>query len=103
MADLMAEGMERREAVACARRMMGLDDESLTLPASERRLIRLVLAVAGQWRMGGGGLAVMRPIALDMTAVDVTARWLGIAPDARLFEGLAIVEREALKLMRTGQ
>lgn len=103
MADLMAEGMDRREAPAAARRIMGLDTADLVLPASERPLIRLVLAVAGQWRMGGGGLAGMQPIGLDMTAVDVTARWLGIIPDARLFDGLAIIEREALKLMRAGQ
>jgi len=103
VADLTAEGMERREAVAAARRIMGTDTEALVLPAAERPLIRLVLAVAGQWRMGGGGMAGMRPIGLDMTAVDVTARWLGITPDARLFDGLAIIEREALKLMRAGQ
>lgn len=94
--------MDRRAALAGARRMMGQDVDAVILPASERPLIRLALATAGQWRMAGGGMAAMRPVALDMTAVDVIARWLGIAPDARLFDGLAIIEREALKLMRTG-
>lgn len=99
----MAEDMSRKEAVASAREMMGLEADSVILPASERPLIRLILAVAGQWRMGTVGLGGMRPIAFDMVAVDVTARWLGITPDARLLEGLAIIEREALKLMRKDQ
>lgn len=98
----MAEGgLTRQQAVTTARRMMGLEDQVITLPSAERPLIRLVLASAGQWRMGPAGLGGMRPIALDLVAVDVAARWLGITPDARLFDGLAIIEREALKQMRT--
>ena len=33
-------------------------------------------------------------------AEAIAARWLGIVPDAWLMNGLAILEREALKLMR---
>lgn len=97
----MADGMDRREAVASARQIMGIDADGLVLPETDRALIRLVLAVSGQWRMGGGGMGPMRPIAFDMVAVDVTARWLGITPGAHLLDGLGIIEREALKLMRT--
>lgn len=100
--DLMAEGgLSRPDAVKTARAMMGVEEDAIVLPMSERPLIRLVLASAGQWRMGPAGLGGMRPIAIDLVAADVAARWLGITPDARLFDGLAIIEREALKLMRT--
>lgn len=96
----MASGLDRREAIAAARAMMGDEGASVELPASERPLIRLVLASAGQWRIASQGLAGSRPVAFDLIAIDVAARWLGITPDARLFEGLAVIEREALKLMK---
>lgn len=97
----MAEtGADRREAVTIARAMMGAEDATVVLPETERPMIRLALAVAGQWRMVGGGLGGSRPVALDMTAVDATARWIGITPSPHLFDGLAIIEREALKILR---
>ena len=104
VSDVMAEtGAEREEAVRIARKMLGSDERIIILPVSERDTIRLALASAGQWRMAPSGLGGARPIALDMTAVDVTARWLGIQPSAHLFDGLAIMEREALKSMRKTQ
>lgn len=66
-----------------------------------RPLIDIVLATMGQWRMGGGGLGGMRPVALDLVAVDVAARWLGIAPDAGLLRDLRMIEQEALIAMRS--
>lgn len=99
MDDLVAEGMTRAEALAQARTLAGQTPGGVRLPASERPLVRLALATVGQWRMVAGKKGVHR-IAFDMTGVDVTARWLGITPDARLLDGLTIIEREALKLMR---
>lgn len=43
----------------------------------------------------------LQPVALDLVAVDVAARWLGITPDAALMRDLQIVEHEALGAMRT--
>lgn len=96
-------GLDRSDAVAMAKAMLGADETSLELPRSEYPLIRLVLASAGQWRIAPQGLGGARPVSLDLVAVDVAARWLGITPDARLFEGLSIIEREALKLMKEAQ
>lgn len=96
-------GADRAEATRIARSMTGADDVTIVLPVSERPTIQLALAVTGQWRMVPQGLGGSRPVALDMTAVDVTARWLGITPGPHLFEGLAIIEREALKTMRSRQ
>lgn len=94
-------GADRAEAARIARSMTGADDLTIILPVSERPTIRLAIAVSGQWRLAPAGLGGSRPVALDMTAVDVTARWLGITPGPHLFEGLAIIEREALKTMRS--
>lgn len=66
-----------------------------------RPLVDLVLALIGQWRMAGGGMAPLRPVGFDLVAVDVAARWLGIAPDAALMRDLQVVEQEALAAMRT--
>lgn len=96
-------GVDRAEASRIAGKMTGAGSASITLPVSERPTIRLALAVSGQWRLAPCGLGGSRPVALDMTAVDVTARWLGITPGPHLFEGLAIIEREALKIMRSRQ
>lgn len=101
--DIVAEtGATQAEAMVTARRMMGAEAGLVRLPEREQPLIRLILACAGQWRMAQAGLAGMRPFALDMNAVDAIARnWLGITPNPDLLDGLAIVEREALRLMRT--
>jgi len=97
----MAEGMSQQEAIEAARAMTGQDEpETLLLPLRELPLIRLALKTHGQWRMVPVGLGGAVPVALDLVAVDVAARWLGITPDARLFDGLSIMEREALKLKR---
>lgn len=71
----------------------------LVLPRSLRDAINLALAMIGQWRMAGGGLAGMRPIAFDLSALDVAARWLGIAPSPGLFRQVAVIEAEGLKAM----
>jgi|GEM_PF-1745776 hypothetical protein len=93
-------GVSREEATRIARSMMGDQEGTVILPESERLTIRLALATAGQWRMAPYGLGGSRPVALDLTAVDAAARWLGIAPSRHLFDGLAILEREALKALR---
>lgn len=99
----MAEGMTRDAAITAAKSMMGQDDpkESIILPAFELPLIRLVSAVHRQWRTEVIGLGQSYPVAFDLVAVDVAARWLGLKPDARLLSGLQILEREALKLKRS--
>ncbi|QFQ88269.1 hypothetical protein F8A10_12185 [Paracoccus kondratievae] len=98
----MAEGMTRPEAMTMARTMVGEGEVSnVLLPASDHDLIRLILASNNRWLRASAGLGPSIPIGLDLPAVDVTARWLGINPDARLLDGLMILEREALKLMRT--
>ncbi|MFE3838889.1 hypothetical protein [Pseudogemmobacter sonorensis] len=97
----MAEAdVDRDQAVRIARAMLGADEQTVILPVSERDTIRLALASAGQWRIAPYGLGGARPVALDLTAVDVAARWLGIQPSTHIFDGLAIMEREALKTMR---
>lgn len=98
----MAEGMDRPTAQVMARQMVGQDEpEKILLPKSERPLIRLLGAIHNRWQRAPAGLAGLVPVAFDLAAADVAARWLGIEPDARLLDGLSIIEREALKLMRT--
>ena len=96
----MAQGLDEASARTAA---SGLVDEpgALTLPETMRPLIDLVLATLGQWRMAGGGMGPLRPVALDLGAVDVAARWLGITPDAGLLRDLRVIEHEALVLMRS--
>lgn len=96
----MVEGMTRDQAMVAARQMAGLDEqaEGLRLPATDMPLIRLALACRRQWRVEVHGLGQSLPVALDLVAVDVAAKWLGITPDAHLLDGLSILEREALKL-----
>ncbi len=77
------------------------EDEFLQLPSAERPLIQLVLTCHNRWQRVGAGMGGSLPVAFDLPAVDVAARWMGIIPDARLMNGLTIIEREALKLMRT--
>lgn len=98
----MAEtGTSRAQAMAIAREMLGEDDAGpLVLPVSERDTIRLALQVSGQWRMMQTGLGGSRPVAIDRVAIDAAARWLHITPRPEIIEGLTIIEREALRLMR---
>lgn len=85
-----------------ARKMVGEDETGeILLPVSDRPLIRLAVACRSRWQLAPGGLGQSIPTAFDLPAVDVVARWMGIAPDAHLLAGLTILEREALKLMRT--
>ena len=71
----------------------------LELPVSLKPAIQLALAMLGQWRMAGGGLSGMRPIAFDLNALDVAARWLGITDTPALFRQIGLIEGEALKAM----
>lgn len=98
----MAEGMTRPEAITAARKMLGEEEEDghIMLPRAFIPLIRIALAVRQQWRMQGAGMGVSLPVAFDLVAVDVAARWLGITPGARLLNDLSVLEREALKAMR---
>lgn len=91
----MAEGMDRKDALDLLKEEGA--DHPIRLPTRERPLIRLALATVGQWRIAVGLGAAAR-LAFDMTAVDVTARWLGITPTPALFDGLSVIEREALKI-----
>lgn len=73
----------------------------LTLPASLRPVIQLALATVGQWRTASADLVGTVPVALDLTALDVAARWLGLTPSPDLFDDIRTIEAEALHLMRT--
>lgn len=98
IADLRAQGASEATAKAQAASLREISD--LRLPARMRPFVDLLLSVAGQWRMAGGGMAAMRPVAFDLVAVDVAARWLGITRDAALMRDLQTVEHEALRAMR---
>lgn len=80
---------------------MADEPETLVLPDTMRPLIDLVVATMSQWRMAGGGMAPMRAVALDLVAVDIAARWLGIVIDPPMFRDLQAIEREALVAMRS--
>lgn len=94
----MAEtGGSKDEALALARQMQGpSEDAVLRLPLSERPLIELALATVGRWRwiVGIGGA---QRVGFDLGEVEVAARWMGLTPDVRLFEGLWIIERAVLR------
>lgn len=95
--------MSRAEAMTAARQMTGdeADGTEILLPARDQPLIRLALAVQHRWLRASAGMGASVPVALDLVAADVAARWLGITPDARLLTDLTTLEREGLKLMRT--
>ena len=78
--------------------MLGHDPRSLRLPEQERDLIRLALATVGKWRVAA---SISKPMLLgfDYGEIDVTARWLGITPDAHMQAGIAIIECAALKIL----
>lgn len=95
--DLRASGADEAQIAALVGGWSARDD--VHLPAAMRPLIRLVLATVGQWRMAGGGMAPLRPVALDLTAVDVAGRWLGITPGPDMLADLQVIEAEALKAM----
>lgn len=67
----------------------------LELPAPLRPAVRLFFAVVGQWRTAGMGSVV----GLDLCAVDVAARWLGLAQTPELLRDVQLMEREALAIM----
>ncbi|MGB0912019.1 MAG: hypothetical protein ACPGSW_00440 [Phaeobacter italicus] len=91
--------MSRRDAEVTAQDLTG-DAESriLRLPEHERDLIRLALATVGKWRVAA---TMGKPLLLgfDYGEIDVTARWLGITPDPRMQDGIAIIERAALQIL----
>lgn len=75
------------------------DETTVRLPATLRPVVQLAAVTAGQWRMIGGGMTGMRPAALDLVALDVAARWLGIDPSPSLLADMRAIEAEALKAM----
>lgn len=72
-------------------------DGPMIIPASLAPLIRLFAAVATQWRVAG---MAGEPIGLDLVAVDVAARWLGLTPSPDLLDGIAVMEAAALTAIR---
>lgn len=70
-------------------------EEKMVLPADCEGALRLFDAVRGQWRTAG--MAGVRH-ALDLTAVDIAARWLGIEPSPRLLADIGIMEGAALDM-----
>lgn len=72
-------------------------DDTLALPEALRDAVRLFDAVATQWRVAGmDGVA----LGLDYSALDIAARWLGIAPTPRLLSDIAVMEDEGLTVFR---
>lgn len=62
-------------------------------------IVELWMRVQTQWRSSGFG-----PTGLDYGAVDVVMRRLRIDdPDGELFEGLQVMEIEALKVLRESE
>ncbi|MDO5648865.1 hypothetical protein [Paracoccus sp. (in: a-proteobacteria)] len=72
---------------------------TVSLPAKLRPVIRLAMAMIGQWRLAGGGMMPARPVAFDLHALDVAARWLELTPSPKLLRQMQIIEAEALRLM----
>ena len=97
----MAEtGLSRPEAKDMARSMLGTDADVLRLPESDRTVIRLALATVGKWRVAVGWNGARKPLGFDLGEIDVTARWMGITPDVHLLDGIGIIERAALKVLK---
>ncbi|ANT39917.1 hypothetical protein RGUI_0844 [Rhodovulum sp. P5] len=94
----MAQTGADRDAATRMARAMQQDDAPapLRLPASERPLIELALATVRCW-IWVAGLGGMHRVGLDLVQVEVVARWRGIVPDARLLDGLQIIERAVLR------
>ena len=68
--------------------------------------VRLFTAALGQWRTSlavattpAGPVFRTARTALDMTAVDVVARWLGLTPSPDLLTDLRVMEVEALSIL----
>lgn len=96
----MRDGMSPSDAKALADRVGGREAGPLVLPDTLRSAVELAVAAVGQWRMAGGGMAPLRPVAFDFAALDSLARWLGIEPSRALLADLRVIEDEALKIMR---
>lgn len=96
----MAEGgLTRPQALEQAKAMLGVNAPELRLPESERRLIQLALATVGKWRVVSKPMGGAKLLGFDLSEIDVATRWLGIAPDPALLDGLGIIERAALKVL----
>lgn len=96
----MAEtGADRDAARTLATEMLGGDTAEIRLPLRERDLIRLALATVGKWRTLAHWSGRIKLLGFDLSEIDVAARWMGITPDARLLDGIGIIERAALKLL----
>ncbi|KAA8606815.1 hypothetical protein [Salipiger aestuarii] len=96
----MAEtGAGRDEARIMATGMLGGETDEIRLPVRERDTIRLALATVGKWRTLAHWSGRVKLLGFDLSEIDVAARWMGISPDARLLDGIGIIERAALKLL----
>lgn len=94
-------GMTRAEALKSARASLDAGDDTVRLPESERDVIRLALATVGKWRVAVNGIGKTRLLGFDLGEIDVAARWMGITPDARLLDGIGVIERTAMKVLET--
>lgn len=90
---MQLSGLDRETAEAMAGRARS---GPLSLPKALAAPVRIALAGAGQWRVGGLGGA----LGFDYAALDVTARWLGIEVTPDVFRDLRAIEAEALAVIR---
>ncbi|ALF02100.1 hypothetical protein [Salipiger abyssi] len=96
----MAEtGLDKEAARSVAGEMIGVEDRTIRLPERERDTVRLALATIGKWRVATHWSGKIRLLGFDYGEIDVAARWMGIARDARLLDGIGIIERAALKVL----
>lgn len=73
-------------------------DERLALPAELEPVVRAFLIGATQWRWLGTGFSAM-PLGLDYAGVRAGCAMAGLRLTPEQFEGLQIMEAEALKLL----
>lgn len=73
-------------------------DERLALPAELEPVVRAFLIGATQWRWLGAGFGAM-PLGLDYAGVRAGCAMAGLRLKPEQFDGLQIMEVEALKLL----
>lgn len=73
-------------------------DERLALPAELEPVVRAFLIGATQWRWLGAGFGAV-PLGLDYAGVRAGCAMAGLRLKPEQFDGLQIMEAEALKLL----
>ena len=73
-------------------------DERLALPAELEPVVRAFLIGATQWRWLGTGFSAM-PLGLDYAGIRAGCAMAGLRLTPEQFDGLQIMEAEALKLL----